>query len=177
MKLGTVGLLGLTGLAVIQGLFLAKSGPDSRFGSSWIQTDDSVGEVSALTADGEKVSLTTGDTLLLLAFHSQCSRCRRVIPMWRDMQNGLPSGWKVAAISGEPQETAAAFLASFHWHPDIWQLGGNGGPFGRRSLVTRTPWAFLVDGKGVVLDEAHGRFAQELVSEWFGETKTKAGHP
>ena len=57
MKLRALGIVGLTGLAVIQGLFLYQSGPDPALASAWIQAGDSVGGVRAHTTAGEEVTM------------------------------------------------------------------------------------------------------------------------
>ena len=177
MKLTTVGLLGLAGLAALQGLVLfgSRSGPEGDL--PWIQAGDALGQIGAAAASGTKASLATGDTLLLLVFHSDCGHCQRVIPVWRDWIDDRPPDFDVVAVTSESREAAAAFLASFGWYPEIWTVGENDGPAGRRSLVTRTPWAFFLDGEGIVLGEAHGRLAQELAAGWSKNSLTKAGYP
>ena len=73
------------------------------------------------------------------------------------------------AVSKEPIAAAAAYVGEHGWNVDVASLevGILGGQ--AHSLISRTPWIFIVDAAGVVLAESHGNQLAELADAFRSE--------
>jgi thiol-disulfide isomerase/thioredoxin len=161
-------IVGLSLLAAIQGWALLSGVGGQRAGSdpAWPKNGDALGSVQFVGVGSEPAPLATGSPLLLMVFHSGCGHCRDVVPIWRDWIRELKPGVRIAAVTTETREAGALFLASFDWQPEVWTAEPGARSNIQRSLTTRTPWVYLLDGNGVVLAEGHGRLIEDLSADW-----------
>ena len=162
IRAGSMGLITLAAVAVIQGFILLSLNRGKGNGDPWLREGDNLGLIRATTAHGDPAALASGQPLLLLVFHPECGHCQDVVPIWRDwVQTREPTIRVVAATSAHP-EAANAFLLSHSWEPVLWIIEPKEGIPARRPVTTRTPWIFLLDGDGVILAEGHGRRIEEI---------------
>ena len=155
-------IVGLIVLAIAQlvvfGYRSVNAGPIGRR----VGVGDDVAGLTVVDATGAERALATGATTILLIFHSECGFCATVAPDWRAWLDEHRSEEAVLAVSKEPIAAAAAYVGEHGWNVDVASLevGMLGGQ--AHSLISRTPWIFILDADGVVLAEGHGDQLAEL---------------
>jgi len=160
------GILGLVILAMGQVLAWGFLGQPSKtsLGSQWLQQGDDLSGILPTDEAGREVSLATGSPLVLLVFDSQCGHCLEISHLWKAWTGEKRPGFRMVAISSEISGPAVDFATGQEWNTEVWTVSPTGLGGGPRLLTRRVPWAFLLDGDGVILAEGHGRLVEEIVA-------------
>lgn len=92
---------------------------------------------------------------VVLSFRSDCAPSRLAAPLWRQWLTS-PKPLRVVAVTRDSLPTALAYRGREGWPVQLLSVHGARRGSREHSLVTRTPWLFLIDPDGVVRYQGHG---------------------
>ena len=121
---------------------------------------DTLGMLSGRASNGTSaiVPLTAdpGTITVLYAFHPECAHCEVVAPAWgRHFVSAGPTVRRIA-VTVDSHEPAAAYAERFGWTVDVLSVSQLRVTDREYSLVSKTPWLFVFDWKGVLRFQDHG---------------------
>ena len=96
---------------------------------------------------------------VVYAFHPECAFCDAVVPEWAaHFAAADPKTTPVRriAITRERPGPAATYAQQFNWDIDLLSVSGFAETSPEAFLVSRTPWIYVFDSKGVLRFHAHG---------------------
>lgn len=117
--------------------------------------------VTSLTLPGKKapavenIDFSKSKYTLLFFYESTCRTCQAMISDMTERYDELRhAGVRVVVISSDPtQERFEEYARKFPWEDKICDLKGYGSPYFVNYGVANTPTIFLVNRKGMVVDE------------------------
>jgi peroxiredoxin len=153
-----VGMLALT--ALFQGgILVARStGERPRTPPVGIAVGDTIRAFNVAGPPGTApVPLTgpAGKWTVLLAFRSTCVWCDSVAPRWTAWL-GKPHPARVLGITSDTPDSAAAYRDAKRWRLELVSAPGQKPGSVESSLLSRTPWVYVLDENGVVRYHGHG---------------------
>lgn len=98
----------------------------------------------------------------MLVFNSQCVHCEQVASLWRSQIASMSDRLRIVALSSEPLESARNYAERHGWTTEVWSVEGGRSDTLAFALTRRTPWAVLLNSKGIILAEGHGAQAEEI---------------
>jgi hypothetical protein len=157
-------VLGLAALALGQGFFLIRKGTTSAQDMvHGLQVGADLSALVAVRESGEPPDLSNGQPTLLLAFDSECSHSEAVTDLWRSLTESRHEELRIVLLSPEPLETAKTYAIAHGWSGEVWAVDSAlTGSLGF-ALTQRTPWAFLLNGNGVLVSDGHGSEAMGMI--------------
>lgn len=157
-------LFGLLSCGVIAQLafLVGRTGPDPAdarplpllVGDSLV---DLLGRADGSVEDSIQLRGVPGEATVVFAFHSECAFCDDVAPEWASYFGTPPvDGVRRIAISREPPDAAVDYVRRKGWKVR-WLSMANVLETDRRSyLLSRTPWIYVFDHRGVLAFHGHG---------------------
>lgn len=100
-----------------------------------------------------------GTVTVLYAFNSECAFCDDVAPEWAGhFTSTAPAGTTIRriAVTRDLPSPAATYAERFGWQVDLLSIAQVPQPGRESSLVSRTPWIYVLDSDGVLRFQDHG---------------------
>ncbi|MBW3572886.1 MAG: peroxiredoxin family protein [Gemmatimonadetes bacterium] len=153
---GALVLVALAQLALLSSGMMRKEAPRPPRPDP-VRVGDQVGELPGhMDGAPARVALRRSDQrwTAVLAFASDCVHCETVAPDWSNWLR-KEHAFEVIGISRDAPQDAAAYRGHHGWRMRILNVPRGDARTG--FLVSRTPWVFLFDDRGVLRYEGHGR--------------------
>jgi peroxiredoxin len=150
-----VGILTLT--ALCQGGILAAraAGESPRTPPVGIAVGDTIQAFQVAGATPVALTARDGKWTVLMAFRSTCAWCDSVAPQWSAWL-AKPSSACVLGITSDSPDSAAAYRDGKRWSLELVPAPKQEPGTVESSLLSRTPWVYVLDDRGVVRYHGHG---------------------
>ena len=102
-----------------------------------------------------RLASADGRWTVVLSFRSDCKPSQAVVPAWSEWL-GRTHPVNVLAVTRDSLPVAVSYRDAKGWPVRVLSLERPKRGTPEHSLVTRTPWLFLVDPAGVVRYQGHG---------------------
>jgi len=124
---------------------------------------DALPMLAGVGADGGPLSVPLandeGTVTVLFAYHSECVHSDTVASDWTSFfadRTWGADGIRTLALTRDLPGPAASYAERVGWDVDLLSAPDAVPPDIRHSLVSRTPWVFVFDSRGVLRFQDHG---------------------
>ncbi len=128
---------------------------------------DTLDWIAGRSADGSgdtlAMSTPDGSVTVFYAFSSDCAHSDGVAPEWADhFADGFGEGVTRVAVTRDRREAAVQYANRFGWQVRILSDPDLPTADRRRFFLSRTPWLYVFDRRGVLRFQGHGSELNEM---------------
>lgn len=160
-----VGLLCVQ-VAIVGHSYFGKTRTATQANPTFVDVGDSIRTLHVATNRGiVSLRLADGRYHLLVALKSTCVWCTEILPQIDSALQRVPKHIDVVIITAEDDTTTNNYLNVHGVHRVTSSLKNSDQRSIERTLTSRTPWAFLIDGNGVVRKSVHASDILEAAND------------
>ena len=132
------------------------------------QVGDTFPSLTGYDTMGSRKTIPLADNLrtatVLYVFHPDCAYSENVAQAWglHFADSRGDTTVRKIAVTGDSPAAAASYAARFDWPVELLSLPQLRRTDQEHSLLSKTPWLFVLDSHGVIRRQAHGTELNQL---------------
>ena len=157
-----LGTLLICGVAMQVAILLGRSASsENPVAVAAFLEGDTLVEFTGLAVDGSgdvfEIRMPPGTATVVYAFSSECVFCDDVAPDWAThFRTTRPEHVRRIAITRDGPDVAASYADRFGWDVRIVSMPNLAQTDRRSFFLSRTPWLYVFDHRGVLQFQDHG---------------------